>query len=66
MKQKNTKADIAWAIRNPRGGIYFYSVTSERQSAIAEHVSVQHRSWNACRKSGDRAVKIKIELLTKR
>ncbi len=50
-----------WAIFNPRIGIYFHSVSDTRKCAIADHVSVMG-DWAECRKAGDRAVKIKIEV----
>jgi len=54
---------LAWAIVNARGGVFYYTISDARACAIAEHVDMQRKTWPACRKLGDRAVRIRIEVL---
>lgn len=60
---KPKKGEICWAVWNPRLGIYFHTVTDTRSCAIADRVSASGKDWKWCRRRGDRAVKVRIEVL---
>ncbi|MDA8138004.1 MAG: hypothetical protein M0036_05050 [Desulfobacteraceae bacterium] len=57
------RAEIAWAVWNPRTGIYYYTVNDHRSGAILAHVEHQLRLWKTCYLRGDRAVKVRLQVL---
>lgn len=57
------KKELAWAIFNERVGIYWGSVTDTRVCAILNHTEIQGLTWKQCRDRGDRAVKVRIEVV---
>lgn len=57
------KKELAWAIFNERVGIYWGSVTDTRVCAVLEHTDAQGLTWRQCRQRGDRAVRVRIELV---
>jgi hypothetical protein len=50
-------------IWNERTGSFFNTVSENRVCAILDHCRCQWISWEACRERGDRAVKLRIEVL---
>lgn len=68
-------AEIMWAITGNHG--LYYSADRTRAAAIAEHVYAIHGTkrrwppldreqrdaWKECRKNGDRAVKVRVEII---
>jgi hypothetical protein len=57
------KIQLAWAIWNDRSGIFYGTVTDTRVCAILEQIETQELTWEDCRRRGDRAVKIRIEVV---
>lgn len=58
--------EICWAVWNPRLGIYFGSISDTRSTAIVGHLRApinRGSTWRRCYRNGDRAVKIRIEIL---
>ena len=58
----NMETEFCWAVWNRRVGFYYPSVSDTRKCAIEDHIKAFGNCWRKCRKNGDRAVKIKIEI----
>ena len=63
---KDKKIDFGWSIWNARIGIYFNSFTDTRGCAIGDHEARVGRPWKDLRKDGDRAVRVRIEVISHR
>lgn len=63
------KGERMWAVLNPRGGVYFASFSDTRRTAILDHVNCLRSNgldatWAKCRARGDRAVRVRVEILS--
>jgi hypothetical protein len=55
--------NIMWAIVYRDHGLYI-GTWFTRKDAIYEHCKAKGKTWEQCKASGDRVVKVKIEIVT--